>query len=145
MPRLSGAVNAHHTSAGEVDFRGYLGDELRNITFPGEQQAADKLLDDYLTYQQDDAKIRDLNGQGKLADAITFDTGTNPGQSDGDFTVLSNDFDTVIGINQQAFHQAVSQSDDDLGAGSAAGLGVLGAGALVLAVLAVRPRLREYR
>ncbi|MGC0315667.1 hypothetical protein QBC98_004156 [Kitasatospora acidiphila] len=142
LPRLSGAVNAHHTSAGEVDFRGYLGDELRNITFPGEQQAADKLLDDYLTYQQDDAKIRDLNGQGKLADAITFDTGTNPGQSDGDFTVLSNDFDTVIGINQQAFHQAVSQSDDDLGAGSAAGLGVLGAGALVLAV---RPRLREYR
>ncbi|MCC9310739.1 hypothetical protein LN042_27340 [Kitasatospora sp. RB6PN24] len=145
LPKLSAAVDAHHSSAAAVDFHGYLGDELRNITFPGEQQAADKLLDDYQTYQQDDAELRDLDRQGRLADAIAFDTGTHQGQSDGDFTALSNDFDRVVGINQQAFDHAVGQSDDELGAGSAVGLGVLGAGALVLVVLAVRPRLREYR
>jgi hypothetical protein len=145
LPQLSAAVDAHHASDAVVHFNGYLGAELRNITFTGEQQAADAVLDDYLAYQKDDSHIRELNGQGRLDEAIAFDTGTRPGQSDGDFTALSGAFDTVIGINQQAFDKAVSQSDDDLGAGAAAGLAVLAAAALALVLLAVRPRLREYR
>jgi hypothetical protein len=144
LPKLNDAVLTHQAH-GTVDFHGYLGDELRNITFSGEQQAADDVLNDYAAYQRDDSHIRDLNGQGKLDDAIAFDTGTQPGQSDGDFTALSDAFDKVIGINQQSFDQAVKDSDGELGAGAAAGLGVLALAALVLVVLAVRPRLREYR
>jgi hypothetical protein len=145
LPQLTSAVDAHRAHGTTVDFHGYLGDELRNITFSGEQQAADDVLNDYLAYQRDDSHIRDLNGQGKLDDAITFDTGTQPGQSDGDFTALSDAFDKVIGINQQAFDQAVTDGDDQLGVGAVAGLGVLAAAALALVLLAVRPRLREYR
>ncbi|WP_145905701.1 hypothetical protein [Kitasatospora viridis] len=144
LPALNDAVAAHRGSESAVPFKGYLGDELRNITFPGEQQAADRLLEDYRTYQADDTTIRALQGQGRLAEAIAFDTGTGHGQSDGDFNQLSDDFDQVIGINQSAFDRAIASSDSDLGAVTAAGLGALAAAALVLTLLAVRPRLREY-
>ncbi|MFE9422061.1 hypothetical protein ACFYNO_03745 [Kitasatospora sp. NPDC006697] len=145
LPALNQATAEHRGSAATVPFHGFLGDELRNITFPGEQQAADRVLEDYRTYQSDDTTIRTLQGQGRLGEAIAFDTGTGRGQSDGDFNQLSEDFDQVIAINQSAFDRAVADSDADLGAGAAAGLGALAAAALALTVLAVRPRLREYR
>ncbi|MDH6111074.1 hypothetical protein P3T36_007853 [Kitasatospora sp. MAP12-15] len=129
----------------QVGFGGYLGTELRNITFPGEQAAADKVLSTFQTYQADDHKLRLLNTQGRLADAVTFDTGNAPGQSNADFGLLSDAFSDVIGINQKAFDQAVAQSDGDLGAGATtAGLVLLLAG-LGLTLVAVRPRLAEYR
>ncbi|WP_344444305.1 hypothetical protein [Kitasatospora nipponensis] len=143
--RLAGAIQDHQRDPHAVGFGGYLGDELRNVTFPGEQQAADQVLADFAVYQRDDRTIRDLQGQGHFAEAIAFDTGSRPGQSNGDFGRLSADFDQVIAINQRAFDDTVRQSEDDLGSGAAAvGAGLLGA-ALVLTVLAVRPRLREYR
>ncbi|MGF1430501.1 hypothetical protein, partial [Kitasatospora sp. LaBMicrA B282] len=143
--RLGQAITAHQGAGHPVSFGGFLGDEERNITFPGEQQAADRVLADWLTYQQDDRKIRQFQQDGKLNQAIAFDTGTAVGQSDGDFSKLSDDFDQVIGINQKAFDQAVQQSDDALGTGAGVAAGLLLAGALALTVLAVRPRLREYR
>lgn len=145
LTALTRAVGAHQASAATVGFGGFLGDEERNITFPGEQQAADQVLSEFRTYQQDDHQIRVLQGQGRLADAIAFDTGTAVGQSDGDFSKLSDAFDQVIAINQNAFDRAVRQSDDALGAGAATVCALLLAGALALTVLAVRPRLREYR
>ncbi|WP_329564891.1 hypothetical protein [Kitasatospora sp. NBC_01266] len=142
---LDKAIAAHQASAADVTFGGYLGDEERNITFPGEQQAADQVLADFRTYQQDDRKIRQLAQQGHLADAIAFDTGTAAGQSDGDFSQLSDAFDKVVAINQQAFDSSIQQSDSALGVGAAVSCALLLAGALALTVLAVRPRLREYR
>ncbi|WP_280693268.1 hypothetical protein [Kitasatospora sp. GAS204B] len=142
---LDTAIAAHQSSPADVTFGGYLGDEERNITFPGEQQAADQVLADFRTYQQDDRKIRQFVQQGHLADAIAFDTGTATGQSDGDFSQLSDAFDKVVAINQQAFDSSIQQSDSALGTGAAVAAALLLAGALALTVLAVRPRLREYR
>ncbi|MFI9269325.1 hypothetical protein ACIGXM_01170 [Kitasatospora sp. NPDC052896] len=143
--RLAPLTAAVLADPAKVGFGGYLGDELRNITFPGEQAAADKVLTSFQTYQADDRKIRSLQAEGELSDAIAFDTGTAPGQSDGDFTVLSNAFDNVIGINQHAFDQAVSAADGDLGTGTTVLGGVLLLLVVGLSVLGVRPRLREYR
>jgi hypothetical protein len=145
LAALTRAVSAHQASPSNVGFGGFLGDEEHNITFPGERQAADQVLREFQTYQQDDRQIRALQGQGRLTDAIAFDTGTAVGQSDGDFAKLSDAFDQVIAINQHAFDQAVQQSDDDLGATATIACALLLAGALALTVLAVRPRLREYR
>jgi hypothetical protein len=128
-----------------VGFKGYLADELNNVTFPGEQAAAEQVLVDYQTYQKDDRTIRSLKTGGQLAQAVAFDTGTGAHQSDADFNQLSGDFDKVIAINQAAFDQAVQRGDDDLATSTTVVFAVLLAGALALTGLAVRPRLREFR
>ncbi|MGK4584023.1 hypothetical protein [Kitasatospora sp. HPMI-4] len=144
--RLAAAVDAHRADPhARVPFDGFLGDELRNITFPGEGEAAEKVLADYRQYQRDDQRIRELYAQGRLKEAVTYDTGTAAGQSNADFDVLSGAMDEVIAINQKSFDSAVAATDHDLGSGLAVGGGALLAVALGLTVLAVRPRLREYR
>ncbi|WP_280665255.1 MULTISPECIES: hypothetical protein [unclassified Kitasatospora] len=142
---LARAVDAHRASPAAVPFDGFLGEELRNITFPGEQAAADRALTTFQTYQVDDRRIRALRDQGRLKDAVTFDTGTAAGQSNADFDRFSQALGDVLGINQRAFDGAVAGADADLGTGTAA-MGALAlAAALALITLGVRPRLREYR
>ncbi|MFD7904787.1 hypothetical protein ACFV4G_21365 [Kitasatospora sp. NPDC059747] len=132
---------ADHTTIG---FGGFLGDELHNITFVGEQDAAERVLAAFQDYQRDDHKIRDLNAAGRLKEAIAFDTGTAAGESNADFARLAAAVDDVQAINQKAMDRAVAATDDDLDAVTAAlGAAVL-AVALALVVAGVRPRLREY-
>ncbi|MFG2918308.1 hypothetical protein ACGF0D_36150 [Kitasatospora sp. NPDC048298] len=127
-----------------MGFGGYLGDELRNITFPGEQDAAERVLAAFQQYQRDDRKIRELNAQGKLKEAVTYNTGLTPGQSNADFGTLSAALDDNQAINQRAFDGVVAATDDDLDA-TTAGLGAaVLAAAFALTALGVRPRLREF-
>ncbi|MFG2821491.1 hypothetical protein ACGFX4_18930 [Kitasatospora sp. NPDC048365] len=80
-----------------------------------------------------------------MKDAVTFNTGNAPGQSNADFDRLARALDDVLTVNQQAFTRAVADGDADLGpAAAAAGAGAVAA-ALVLVLAGVRPRLREYR
>ncbi|MFI9366406.1 hypothetical protein ACIG5E_35930 [Kitasatospora sp. NPDC053057] len=142
--KLAALADKHRADHGQVGFGGYLGDELRNITFPGEQEAAERVLTAFQQYQRDDRKIRELNAQGKHKEAVTFNTGTTPGQSNADFDVLSAALDDSQAINQRAFEHAVATTDDDLDA-TTAGLGAAAlAAALALTALGVRPRLREF-
>ncbi|GAA2129937.1 hypothetical protein GCM10009760_01770 [Kitasatospora kazusensis] len=128
-----------------VSFGGYLGSELRNVTFPGEQDAAERVLTDFQTYQADDRRIRDLQAQGRLKDAVTLDTGTRPGQSNADFGALADSLGDVLDINQKAFDGAVSAADGDLGTATAVTGGLALLAALTLTALGIAPRLREYR
>ncbi|MEU9044851.1 MULTISPECIES: hypothetical protein [unclassified Kitasatospora] len=142
--RLAAPADKHRADHGQVGFGGYLGDELRNITFAGEQDAAERVLAAFQQYQRDDRKIRELNAQGKLKEAVTFNTGLNPGQSNADFGVLSAALEENQAINQRAFEGAVADGDNDLDA-TTAGLGAAAlAVALALTVVGVRPRLREF-
>ncbi|MEU4584655.1 hypothetical protein AB0F92_21575 [Kitasatospora aureofaciens] len=142
--KLAALADKHRADHGQVGFGGYLGDELRNITFPGEQEAAERVLAAFQQYQRDDRKIRELNAQGKLKGAVTFDTGTTAGQSNADFDVLSAALEDNQAINQRAFDGAVAATDDDLDA-TTAGLGAAAlAAALALTAAGVRPRLREF-
>ncbi|MFH8387423.1 hypothetical protein ACH4E7_42085 [Kitasatospora sp. NPDC018058] len=142
--KLAALADRHRADHGQVGFGGYLGDELRNITFAGEQEAAERVLNAFQQYQRDDRKIRELNTQGKLKEAVTFDTGTTAGQSNADFDALSAALDDNQAINQRAFDGAVAATDDDLDAATA-GLGAAAlAAALILTAAGVRPRLREF-
>jgi hypothetical protein len=142
--KLAQAADRHRADHHAVPFTGYLGAELGNITFPGEQDAAEHLLTAYQQYEKDDRTLRGLRDQGRLKDAVTFDTGTAPGQSDADFEQLSQAFDEVLTINQDAMTRAVTAADDDLGPAVAGVGGAALAVAVTLTVLAVRPRLREF-
>jgi len=143
--RLAAAADRHRADPSAVPFDGFLGTELRNITFTGEQDAAERVLAAFQQYQKDDRRIRELRGADRLKEAVTFNTGIAPGQSNYDFAALSDALDRVLAINVRAMDDTVARADDDLGTATAA----LGAAAvatmLTLTVLGVRPRLREYR
>ncbi len=114
---LDGVVSA--VDAGDVpqEFSGYLAAELRNVTFPGERDAAADTLRSYAAYEA---------GGGGAAFAR---------------------FDAALGrtleVNQSAFDASVGRGLDALdGLGTWA---ALTAGAISLAAyLGLRPRLREY-
>ncbi|MFI1912432.1 hypothetical protein [Nocardia sp. NPDC020380] len=119
----------------------FLGQELRNITFPGEGEAAANSLLGYQKYIHDDAQIRILDHNGDLTGAIALDTGGSNTDFGGYDTALQN----TIEINQQAFDKAISNSEDALSGWNAllpyGGMVVLA----VLVLVGVRPRLAEYR
>ncbi len=143
--RLAAAADRHRADHAVVPFGGYLGSELRNITFAGEQDAAERVLDTFQQYQLTDRKIRDLRTAGKLKEAVTLNTGLSKGQSNYDFEQLGTAIGDTIAINARAMDTAIAATDDDLDGGTAAlAAGVL-AVALGLTALGVRPRLREYR
>ncbi|WP_406209178.1 hypothetical protein OH807_38255 [Kitasatospora sp. NBC_01560] len=142
--KLAALADTHRADHAAVGFGGFLGDELRNITFVGEQDAAERVLAAFQAYQRDDRKIRELYAQGLLKEAVTFNTGLAAGQSNADFGVLSTAIDDVQAINQRALDHAVAATDDDLDAVSAAAGGTVLAAVLALTLLGVRPRLREY-
>lgn len=128
---------------------GYLGTEMANITFVGEQQDADAAFKAYAQYIADDEKFRGLAdapgstgapGAPAVAAAAAFDTG----QVEHDFTGYLTAVNDAFSINQYAFTQATAH-------GTAAlriwlPLPAIWA-LLTLAAIALgfAPRLHEYR
>jgi hypothetical protein len=141
---LAADIGAYQRDNSIVLFGGYLGAEFRNITFPGERQAAVAALLAFQRYERDDRTMRALAARN-LAAAVAYDTGTAPGQSDGAFSQYDAALSSVIAINSSAFTVAVQDGED-----GAAGWGV-GFPAVAVVLLAaltltgVRPRLAEYR
>ena len=130
-------------AASAPTFKGYLGDELRNITFPGEKEAALEALKTYAAYMAMDAHIRELETSGRHQEAVDFCTGTQEGQSNWGFAQFDKALQSVIDINQKAFEDAVAHASR--------GLNWLPYGAVIvpilmltLAWLGLIPRLREY-
>jgi hypothetical protein len=124
--------------------RGYLGDELANITFPGEQQAAVSTTRAYVAYEENDRTLRYLVAQGRLRDAINFDTSTAAGRSDASFNVYDQDLVATIEINQAHFDRAVRQGESTLRPWAYLPGAALAA-IVALALAGIAPRLREYR
>jgi hypothetical protein len=126
-----------------ASFRGYLADELRNITFTGELQAAAdtvRLFDDYL---QLDGQIRSLENSGRHAQAVEFCIGYQKGQSNYAFDQFDKRLGDVIDINQKEFDQAAARGMKGLmNFGLFAAIVSLAAAALI--GYGLRPRLREY-
>lgn len=142
---LAKAIATYRASNADVAFGGYLGAEFRNITFTGERAAAEKTLLAYQIYERYDRHLRALNAQGNLPAAIAFDTSTAPGNSNWAFYRYDNALLSVIRINQTAFDQAISASEQ-----AATGWNGLIPGAailliIVLTIVGARSRLAEYR
>lgn len=138
-------LNAPANSVSDVAINGNLGTELKNVTFPGEAQAAYNAVKAFDAYVQDDGKIRADATGGNLAAAVAFDIGTEPGQSNADFGAYTKALDTVIQINTTQFDAAVSAGQSGVGGGAWA---IWVIGELLLLAFVVQAgylRLREYR
>jgi hypothetical protein len=124
-------------------FSGYLADELNNITFAGEQQAAIRSLVTWEAYLDLDTKIRQLQRQGQTRQAIELCLGNAQGQSDWAFDQFDRALLSTLDINQKAFDAAVASGLSAVGALEIKAL----AAAILLALLSflgMAPRIREY-
>jgi hypothetical protein len=141
---LAADIKAYQRDNADVRFGGYLGAEFRNITFPGERQAAVAALLSFQRYEKDDRTLRALAAKSPAA-AVGFDIGTAPGQSDWAFNQYDAALSGVIAVNSRAFASAVSDGEDG---GTSWELVFPGLGLVLVAALTVagvRPRLAEYR
>ena len=129
----------------DVDgFSGHLADELKNITFAGEREAALDSLEAWLQYLEVDARIRNLEHARRHQEAIELCTGTTEGGADWALARFDKALGRTLAINQSAFDRAVRNGTDAL-----SNLDVKAASvALIVAVLVfvgLAPRIREYQ
>jgi hypothetical protein len=124
-------------------FRGYLWDELGNITFDGEADAATRTLREFEGYYAIDGRIRDLERQGKHDDAVELCIGTRPDESNAVFDHFDAALLQTLDINKKAMDAAVAKGDRGL----AHAEWMDPAFAVLIALLGwlgLRPRFREY-
>jgi hypothetical protein len=124
-------------------FKGHLADELRNITFAGEQQAAKDALATFGDYLAIDDQVRQLEKEKKHREAVQLGTGYKPGELNGAFRRFDAALGKVLQINEDEFHRAIRQGEAAL-AGCEAVAAVVLLAVAVLTYVGLRPRLREY-
>jgi hypothetical protein len=129
------------TKKAPLGWKGYLADELNNITFTNELRAAEKSAETFEEYLQIDQQIRDLKDE-KAAVALCL--GTQPGQSNWAFDQFDKALGDTIAINQAQFKPNL-----DLASGRLAGFEIglplcLALGVIVLTFFGLRPRMKEY-
>ena len=124
-------------------FSGFLADELNNITFPGEREAAIRSMTAWQGYLDVDTRIRQFERQGQTRQAIDLCLGTAQGQSNWAFDQFDNALLATLEINQKAFDASVSK-----GLAAVASLEIKAlVAAIVIALLCflgLAPRIREY-
>ena len=125
-------------------FTGYLADELRNITFPGEREAAMQVLATFEDYLKLDARVRELERSGQHGPAIELSVSTNAGGAAWAFRRFDSALGDTLAINQQAFEAASNSSVHALRGLDPETLAALGLAGL-LVFLGIGARLREYR
>jgi hypothetical protein len=126
------------------DFTGYLADELKNITFEGEGEAAKATLIALQDYVARDGQLRALEHAGKHQDAIAQALGGRSGQSHWAFEEFDRGLTKTLAINQKAFDEAVEEGFRALYGFEITAL-VAGVALCGLLWLGIRPRLREYQ
>jgi hypothetical protein len=142
---LSAAVRAYHAKPHTVSFFGFYGDEAR--AQPGPAVAA--VLSRFQQFQADDQRIRRLANAGDTRQAITLLTGRTAGSSGYDFDQYDKALVHLIGLHRGTFDQAIRTGDSELGRSAlgnwAALLPLAALGGMILVVVGVRARLKEYR
>ena len=124
-------------------FTGFLANELNNITFEGEREAAVEMLRKFGVYINLDKQIRQLEQSGNHAAAIALCTGYEKGQSNWAFEELKKAHDEVLYINEHAFKNAIAEGFTDL-----KNYEVISSIAVVsialFTLLGLLPRMKEY-
>jgi hypothetical protein len=141
---LAADIKAYQRSNSDIRFGGYLGAEFRNITFPGERQAAVATLLAWQQYEKDDRTLRTM-AKANLAAAVAYDTGTAPDQSDGAFNHYDTALSSVIAVNQRAFTSALQAGQNAVADWDLVFPAAAAALIAALTLAGVRPRLAEYR
>jgi len=125
-------------------FSGFLADELNNITFAGERDAAIRSLTAWEDYLDVDARIRQLQQKGQTRQAVELCLGTAQGESNWAFDQFDRALLATLEINQNAFHASV---ESGLSAVRYLEIKALIVAILIaaLAFLGLAPRIREYQ
>jgi len=138
-------VDAHQL----VPFSGYLANELNNITFLGEREAALNAATYWAKYLAIDGQIRGLDRSGDHAGTVALDIGTNEGQSNWAFDTYDQYVAQLIDINQQAFDGSIQAIFTDLGGTTGIGadtlLPIFSLLIVALVWFGLQPRIAEYR
>jgi hypothetical protein len=124
-------------------YQGLFATEMRNITFPGERDAALAMIGAFAVYDGIDVQIRASERAGKHADAVELCIGTGAQQSNAAFDRFHKALQAVVDINRKEFDAHVEDGMHDLDVAEV----VLPVTALLVAFLAlfgIRRRLREY-
>jgi hypothetical protein len=137
---VAAAAAGHHV----YGFNGYLAEELNNITFRGEREAANQALQSFARYLAIDAQLRALEQHGQHQQAIDLCLGTMPGESDWAFAQFDQAVDRTLTINQRAFDDAVQSGFSGL-AGLELQACILAGIIATLTFVGLAPRLREYQ
>ncbi len=123
--------------------KGFLGDELNNLTFEGEREAAADTLRYWGEYVGLDGEIRKLENAGQHDKAVALCTGNNPGQSNFAYTQFDDALEKTLNINQKEFDANLTEARAILRPFDALNFVVL---LLIVgaAFVGLLPRLREY-
>jgi hypothetical protein len=124
-------------------YKGLFADELRNITFPGEREAAARMVRAFATYDLIDGRIRALERGGKHDAAVELAIGTGADESNAAFERFDRALLQVLEINRKAFDAAIVEGQGALRLAAV----LVPLAALVIAALAllgIRPRVQEY-
>jgi len=124
--------------------KGFIGDELNNITYPGEREAALEMLRTFVAYLDIDRQLRNLESAGHHAEAFALDIGTAPGQSDWAFDRFDKALTKVLDINQRYFATQI-ESALSLVAWIPWTVAATALAVAALSWLGLRPRIDEYR
>jgi hypothetical protein len=122
----------------------YLDAELKNITFPGEMEAASAAVRTFKEYRKIDGDIRKLETQGQHAEAVALCIGTEKGQSNWAFAQFDQALDKTIQINRRYFSVYLERAKHLLTGLEAVGPLAAALGVAVLTVVGLWPRLKEY-
>lgn len=138
------AVIAASAKGAKVNgLKGLLGEELNNITFPGEREAAVANLSKLGDYVAIDKQIRQLQQSGRHQEAIALCVGNQPKQSNWAFDQLLKANQNAFDINDKAFNDAIAQASKELNAFESA-TPVVAIFVASLTLFGLLPRLKEY-
>ena len=123
--------------------RGLLAEELRNITFEGERQAAAAAVGAFGNYLEADQKVRLLEAAGHHDQAVALCLSDKPGGSNAAFEAFDQALDEVLNINIKAYERYDSEGVGNLRVFNwlIPGFAVIAA---CLACGGFRPRIKEY-
>jgi hypothetical protein len=126
-----------------LDGSGLLVDELHNITFTGERDAAQAEVNAFVDLVKVDDSLRMAEKQARHLDAVELAIGTRPDEVRARFDRFDAAIERTTAINEDAFDAVLVLADAVLR--RAEWLDPAFALAIALAVwLGIRPRLREY-
>ena len=125
-------------------FPGYVGDELANVTFAGELDAAKEMLHRWAAVAAVEDRVQDAVAHGSTSTALALQTGSTPDGAEAAFAAFDTALGRVLDINTSAFKEAIGNAQ----AATRHLVGVLVVVALAAAALAfygIAQRLNEYR
>jgi hypothetical protein len=147
LVKLKPGENADPVAAARSQGKGngapLLATEINNVTFPGEKEAAEKMLRAYAEYFAIDGEIRRLHLSGDHDAAVALCIGADPHESNWAFDEFDKALDETMQVNQTHFDEAVAS-----GQASVRAIGLLNPfialGIVLLAFVGLRPRMQEY-